>query len=57
MSEELVPATPSTQDIAERGEAIYGEKYCVELERKAGCYPPGTRKGPLGLFPSHSSGA
>ncbi len=33
MSEELVPATPSTQYIAERGEAIYGEKYRAEMER------------------------
>ncbi len=33
MSEELTPATPSSQHIAERGEAIYGEKYRTELEK------------------------
>jgi alkaline phosphatase len=33
MPKELVRATPSCQDIAERGEAIYGEKYRAELER------------------------
>ena len=33
MPEELFPATPSCQDIAERGEAIYGEKYRAELEK------------------------
>jgi hypothetical protein len=33
MPEELVPATPSCQDIAERGEAIYGEKYRAEMEK------------------------
>ncbi len=33
MSEELVRATPTCQDIADRGEAIYGEKYRAELER------------------------
>ncbi|OLB34188.1 MAG: hypothetical protein AUH01_01430 [Acidobacteria bacterium 13_2_20CM_56_17] len=33
MPEELVLATPSCQDIAARGEATYGEKYCAELEK------------------------
>jgi len=33
MPEELVPATPSCQDIAARGEATYGEKYFAELEK------------------------
>lgn len=33
MSEELAPATPSCQDIAERGEAIYDKKYRAEMER------------------------
>ncbi len=33
MPEELVPATPSCQDIAARSEATYGEKYCAELEK------------------------
>jgi hypothetical protein len=33
MSEELVPTTPSCQDIAERGEAIYDEKYRAEMEK------------------------
>ena len=30
---EVVHAAPSFQDIAERGEAIYGEKYRAELEK------------------------
>src|SRR5260370_14714517 len=33
VSKELVRETPSCQDIAERGEAIYGEKYRAELEK------------------------
>jgi hypothetical protein len=33
MPEELAPATPSCQDIAERGEAIYREKYRGDLEK------------------------
>jgi hypothetical protein len=33
MPKELVRATPSCQDIAERGEAIYGEKYRTEMEK------------------------
>jgi len=33
MPKELVRETPSCQDIAERGEAIYGEKYRAELEK------------------------
>ncbi len=33
MPKELVRATPSCQDIAERGEAIYGEKYRAKLEK------------------------
>ena len=36
MSETTLPATPSAQCIAERGEAIYAEKYRAELEEKAG---------------------
>ena len=35
MLEELLPATPSCQHIAERGEAIYGEKYRAQLETTA----------------------
>jgi len=35
MPNELVRATPSCQDIAERGEAIYGEKYRAELEKSS----------------------
>jgi hypothetical protein len=33
MPEELAPATPSCQDIADRGEAIYVEKYRANLEK------------------------
>ena len=33
MPEELAPATPSCQDIAERGEAIYDEKYRANMEK------------------------
>jgi hypothetical protein len=33
MNEELVYGTPSCQEIAERGEAIYGEKYRAEMEK------------------------
>jgi len=33
MSEELIPTALSSQDIATRGEAIYGEKYRAELEK------------------------
>ena len=33
MPEEPVPATPSCQEIAERGEAIYREKYRANLEK------------------------
>jgi hypothetical protein len=32
MPENLAPATPSSHYIAERGEAIYAEKYRAELE-------------------------
>lgn len=32
MSEELTSAAPSFDEIAERGEAIYGEKYRAKLE-------------------------
>jgi len=35
MPEEFAPATPSCQNIAERGEAIYGEKYRANLERSS----------------------
>jgi hypothetical protein len=35
MPRELVRATPSCQDIAERGEAIYGEKYRAEMEKSS----------------------
>jgi hypothetical protein len=35
MGETIVPATPSAQTIAERGEAIYAEKYRAALEEKA----------------------
>lgn len=33
MAQERIGGTPSSQEIAERGEAIYGEKYRVEMER------------------------
>lgn len=33
MSDEHASAAPSSQEIAERGEAIYGEKYRVEMEK------------------------
>jgi hypothetical protein len=33
MPKELAPATPSCQDIADRGEAIYGEKYRADREK------------------------
>ena len=33
MLQDLVPATPSCQDIAARGETIYAEKYRAELEK------------------------
>jgi hypothetical protein len=35
MEENLVPATPSTRAIAERGESIYGEKYRAVLEKSS----------------------
>jgi hypothetical protein len=35
MSEKPVSSAPSTQAIAERGEAIYNERYCAELEKSS----------------------
>lgn len=33
MTEKLAPSTPSTRFIAERGEAIYSEKYRTKFEK------------------------
>jgi hypothetical protein len=35
MPETLLPAAPSSRYIAERGEAIYAERYRAELEEKS----------------------
>jgi len=35
MPDELASTAPSFHDIARRGEAIYGEKYRVELEKSS----------------------
>jgi hypothetical protein len=35
MPEELDHATPSCQEVAERGEAIYDEKYRAEMEKSS----------------------